>query len=164
MSTTFAGVVEPDVDRECAKCKVIKPLSDYHRDRSRLDGRSCWCKTCSITTASARYYRVKDRPEEKLKKRLYSQTPEQRAAIAVVQKRLKEKYPERFRARMMLNNAIKRGKMKRGDCQVCGVPNAHAHHHDYSKPFDVEWFCRACHADVHRAERGTPATGMRRTG
>lgn len=163
MSPRWPEIV-PSTEKHCGQCDTTKPISAFGKDRHKRDGLTSVCKVCAVKSRSASYYRNKDRPDRKLAKRLYSQRPEQRAAIALVQKRLKEKYPERFKARTALNNAIKRGKMKRGDCQVCGVPNAHAHHHDYSKPFDVEWFCRACHADIHRAERGTPATGMRKTG
>jgi hypothetical protein len=56
-----------------------------------------------------------------------------------------QRYPERVEARRKLGRAVKQGKIKRGKCQICGKENAHAHHKDYSKPLDVEWFCRTCH-------------------
>lgn len=45
---------------------------------------------------------------------------------------------------------IRVGRMKRGVCQ-CGSTKTEAHHHDYSKPLDVRWLCRACHQAAHRA-------------
>lgn len=44
--------------------------------------------------------------------------------------------------------AVKSGVLVRPDnCAVCGVRcKPEASHDDYSRPLDVEWLCRACHA------------------
>ena len=44
-------------------------------------------------------------------------------------------------ARAYLHVYIKRGKVKKQPCLVCGAL-AEAHHTDYAKPLDVEWLCR----------------------
>lgn len=36
----------PEGDRECSTCAAVKPLHNYHRDRSRPEGRSLRCKAC----------------------------------------------------------------------------------------------------------------------
>lgn len=32
--------------KECTKCGLIKPLSDFHADKGRSDGKFPWCKAC----------------------------------------------------------------------------------------------------------------------
>lgn len=32
--------------KACAKCGRTKPLTEYHRNRNRPDGRQVWCKPC----------------------------------------------------------------------------------------------------------------------
>lgn len=49
----------------------------------------------------------------------------------------------------ILRRAIKNGEIKRQPCEVCGKPNAQAHHEDYSKPLVVRWLCRLHHARRH---------------
>jgi len=54
-----------------------------------------------------------------------------------------------------VKNAIERNRLIRPEmCQRCGDKPSraidgrskiHAHHHDYSKPLDVEWLCAKCH-------------------
>ncbi len=58
------------------------------------------------------------------------------------------------RAHGAVTYAIKRGKLIREPCEVCGT-TAHvvAHHDDYSKPLSVRWLCRGHHAQHHREER-----------
>jgi hypothetical protein len=34
--------------------------------------------------------------------------------------------------------------------EVCGDPDAHAHHEDYSKPLEVRWLCTQHHNEAHR--------------
>ncbi len=52
-------------------------------------------------------------------------------------------------ARNMIRNHIARGKLTRQPCEKCGLPNAHAHHDDYSKPLEVKWLCPQHHKEVH---------------
>ena len=68
--------------------------------------------------------------------------------------RYRNKYPHKVKAQNHLNNAIKYGKMVRGEyCQICGIKtNTHAHHSDYSYFFDVIWVCWQCHIKIHKGE------------
>lgn len=34
--------------KKCTKCLKIKPVSEFHTDRSRKDGLRYWCKPCNI--------------------------------------------------------------------------------------------------------------------
>ncbi len=50
---------------------------------------------------------------------------------------------------------LKRGKITRQPCEVCGTAeNVEAHHDDYSKPLQVRWLCRAHHNQHHVEKRG----------
>jgi hypothetical protein len=57
--------------------------------------------------------------------------------------------PIQDRARSLVNEAIRHGRLIRQSCQLCNKPNAHAHHEDYSKPFEIMWLCRSCHINWH---------------
>lgn len=61
----------------------------------------------------------------------------------------------KIRARNKIKHLCSVGKIKRGDCEGCGAPNAHAHHEDYSKPLDVRWLCSTCHGLEHRRREPT---------
>lgn len=67
------------------------------------------------------------------------------------------KLPDEERARregcrMLLNKALKTGKVTRpAGCEECGKGvDLQAHHNDYSKPYEVDWLCRSCHNEFHR--------------
>lgn len=45
--------------------------------------------------------------------------------------------------------AIKQGRLVKKPCEICGEKIAEAHHDDYSKPLDVRWLCKKCHAKWH---------------
>lgn len=65
-------------------------------------------------------------------------------------KRMRLKYPEKFKAREKLKYEVKMGRVKKGVCEKCGNPKVQAHHHDYTKPLDVNWLCSKHHAEIHR--------------
>lgn len=50
---------------------------------------------------------------------------------------------------------IRRGRLKRGACEICGVMHGEdgkivdAHHEDYLLPLDVTWLCRQHHQQIH---------------
>lgn len=60
------------------------------------------------------------------------------------------------KARSALRWAVKSGKIKKPlQCQNCGsYGRLDGHHKDHSKPFDVEWLCKACHGREFISEKG----------
>ena len=62
-----------------------------------------------------------------------------------------KRYPEKEHARYLLQFAIKKGRIKRGNCEVCNKPNAQAHHDDYFKPLEVKWFCSLHHRQYEKS-------------
>jgi hypothetical protein len=70
-------------------------------------------------------------------------------------KRFIAKFPEKRRAQWTVRYALKSGRMVRPPtCSACQkVCKAHAHHDDYTKPYDVRWLCQQCHNAHHAAER-----------
>jgi len=46
---------------------------------------------------------------------------------------------------------LRRGKIVRKPCRVCGE-RAEMHHPDYDKPYEVDWLCRGCHLEEHQAQ------------
>jgi hypothetical protein len=71
--------------------------------------------------------------------------------------------PEKRRAQRLVQGAVRRGELVRPErCEHCdAVPPRDrdgrlgivADHADYSRPLDVQWLCRGCHAEIH-LERG----------
>lgn len=47
--------------------------------------------------------------------------------------------------RSYLNVYVRRGKVERKCCEVCGEKKVLARHLDYSKPLEVKWLCRRHH-------------------
>ncbi len=64
------------------------------------------------------------------------------------------KYPEKDRARYLVRQAIKQGKLIPSEiCQYCHIPQkTEAHHPEHSQPFLLVWLCKKCHIifDKHK--------------
>ena len=63
------------------------------------------------------------------------------------------KYAEKSSAWRATEQALRRGRLKRKPCVVCGAAQVEAHHADYSKPLDVTWLCHKHHTELHRSQR-----------
>lgn len=50
---------------------------------------------------------------------------------------------------------LKRGKITRKNCQICGE-YAEMHHPDYSKPLYIIWLCRKHHMELHKTTVAYP--------
>lgn len=70
------------------------------------------------------------------------------------QNRYDKQYPEKKLARQSVMWAIRLGYMKKPDkCESCQKEiKVEAHHKDYKRPLEVEWFCRLCHMKLHSKE------------
>lgn len=67
---------------------------------------------------------------------------------------------QRFKAnaRSYLSVYVRRGKVKRKPCDICGDAHSEAHHSDYSRPLDVQWLCRKHHLQLHHLQKSGPVT------
>lgn len=62
----------------------------------------------------------------------------------------RQRNAEKLKAQNLLNYAVRKGVIQRLPCEKCGTSErVHAHHHDYSKPYEVCWLCYICHKKEH---------------
>jgi hypothetical protein len=64
-----------------------------------------------------------------------------------------DRNPQKRMAIIAANNAVRDGRLNKKPCAVCGRQDGQAHHEDYSRPLDVIWLCRPCHAKHHVHKR-----------
>lgn len=132
-------------------------MEEFYKGRSS-------CKVC--VGEAVRAYRKANPEWYRRSSREYGRTDKARAKRAEVTKRARkeqrEKFderrrrwraenPEKHKAHMAVNSAVRHGKLtKSTSCERCGARDVllHAHHEDYSKPLEVEWLCTGCHGET----------------
>jgi ribosomal protein S27AE len=83
-----------------------------------------------------------------------------RRTRAELNRRWREVHKEKWAANKAVERALKRGLLTREPCEHCGAEKAQAHHHDYSKPLDVQWLCQKCHSAEHARLRNARAANV----
>jgi len=111
--------------KRCSRCGMVKSAAEFRSNRCR-DCRRQWDVE----------YKARLSPEIKRERR----------------QRWRLRYPEKKRAQRQVADAIESGKLVRPSaCESCGVQTKpQGHHPDYSKPLDVRWLCKPCHAIADR--------------
>lgn len=139
-------------EKTCPKCLKTKPMGEYHKDRTKSSGHSCYCKSCysvishKNTVNTIGRFRERKRLEAKNRRKTY---PEK---IKSIVDNYREKNPEKLKAQKLLRQKVYDGEIiKPKKCSCCGDGGIiDGHHPDYNKPYDVEWLCRVCHKGRHR--------------
>lgn len=124
--------------KTCTKCRETKPLGEFY-------GRSASCKVCTCARVAA--HRKANHAKVCAYDRERSKRPERKAKASSYQRAMTARNPERKKARTAVSNAVRDGRLRRKPCMYCGKLRVHGHHHDYSKPLEVEWVCFRCHRD-----------------
>ena len=124
------------MSKQCTKCGRELPLTYFDKDSRPSRGYYSSCKECK-----AKYRRAN---KDKLLRSQYERRRRKFDEIA----------PQRKAWNAVYCAAIT-GSLDRSDeCSICGARgNIQAHHHDYSKPFDVVWVCQDCHVALDNRRR-----------
>ena len=82
--------------KECTKCKVVKPLEQFHKKSKSKDGYAWQCKSCAIE-----YGRMKDKdPKVKIKRQEYNkiknQSPEKKFGNSVWRDKKGTEYNKKY--------------------------------------------------------------------
>lgn len=133
---------ETVVTRRCSQCKSIKPLDQFTKNRSKPLGHNYECFPCAADSSREYYEKYHENHKNE---------------FAVYRQRYKENNPEEIKARQVLNNAVRDGKILRPEsCIRCNsTRRIQGHHYLGYAPehhFDVMWFCESCHKTIHRLE------------
>jgi hypothetical protein len=143
----------------CKGCGLEKDPSEFYAGNKRT------CKGCVKARSRKNIQdnpervkayersRAKD-PKRMEARRQYQKTETGKAAATKAKQKYIETNPKKRSVHITTGNAIRDGKLIKGDCEVCGTTeNIVAHHCDYDKPLDVMWLCSQHHSDWH-AENG----------
>ena len=122
--------------KTCTRCKETKDLSLFHRNSSQKSGYAPHCKQCHKRAYPIRSWNMTDKGMNSAK---------------IATKAWAERNRIKVNTYAKVRYHLSKGHIVKPDnCQQCNSINKlDAHHHDYSKPLDVEWLCRQCHKNAH---------------
>ena len=131
----------------CYQCNASKPLSAFNRHAQSPLGHWNVCKVCR-----------RQQNQEWYKNRGGKETV--RRNVKAWRKRTG--YPgwsdaQHEHARNLAQAALRRGKLRRQPCEICGDTRSQMHHPDYAKPLEVKFLCQRHHkeADLTIEKRGS---------
>lgn len=162
-TTTMSEESKKDVVKKtCSVCHEAKPLDSFYTEKRTKDGKAALCKACNgkrariwkaahrneINIAARKYVAATREHNLELKRQSQRRNPQTKINY---QRKRNQLFPAKFKAYNAVQRAIKAGRIIRPTtCENCGEEKRlQAHHYDYSKPLDVKWLCRQCHAVAH---------------
>jgi hypothetical protein len=131
------------MEKKCFKCGIVKPLTMFYKHKEMADGYLNKCIEC--TKMDVRLYRIMHPDKLAAYEKKRHRPPESNKS-----KVWRDKNPEKYKAHLILNNAVRDGKIKKPErCEICdSIGFIHAHHSDYSQPLLVVWICARCHGQI----------------
>lgn len=150
------------MEKRCFRCLCIKPIAEFYRHAAMGDGHLNKCKDCAKADVlqhrnqNLERIRAYDRlrasvPHRAAARKEYAKSPAGRQSHQRALKASALRFPDRARARVALNNAVRHGKVN--PWPVCAIPECNgkpeAHHPDYSAPLAVVWLCNSHHREAH---------------
>ncbi len=136
------------LDKECFKCKTVKPLTEFYKHSRMADGHLNKCKECAKTDVSN--HRNQNLEKVRAYDRARGKIPERIKANSEITHAWREEDKRRSVAHSIVARAIRSGKLVRQPCLRCGETKSIAHHEDYDKPLEVMWLCQPCHKKRHK--------------
>lgn len=139
--------------KTCFKCGGAKELSEFYAHRQMADGHLNKCKACTKLDSAIRYRdpAARERIRQYDKDRESSEA--RKANKRIYQARLRQKWPEKTKARQAVSNAVRDGRLTKKPCEVCKDPASQAHHNDYRHPLAVRWLCFKHHRALAHSQQ-----------
>ena len=154
--------------KRCSRCKETKSLDAFYRNRSKKQGRECYCKSCrkeynrqphrraAAVRAVMKHRRTEKGREQhrKANAKYYRSEKGKRRKLAGT-KRYQRNHRTETLAHRAVAEAVKKGIIPSIDTQICGRcgdPAAHYHHNSYApaKWLHLSPVCERCHRIIHR--------------
>lgn len=135
-------------EKECFKCKSIKPLAEFYKHLRMADGHLNKCKEC--TKNDANKHRFENLEKIRAYDRARGKIPERIKANTEINRAWRAEDKRRHVAHNAVGRAIRAGDLVRQPCVRCGEKKSVAHHEDYDKPLEVMWLCQPCHKKRHK--------------
>ena len=137
--------------KECFKCKLSKPLSEFYKHSQMKDGHVNKCIECNKKDVGK--HRLENIEKIRQYDRQRAKNPERIANNIEVNRAWREEDKRRGKAHAKVSYAIKKGVLIKMPCIRCGEQKSLAHHEDYDKPLEVMWLCQPCHKQRHKELR-----------
>lgn len=134
--------------KKCFKCHRTKLIDEFYPHKRMADGHLGKCKSCAKKDVAERYGSEDGRKKIVAYEKRRFQDPERKAKIRLYQRKRRENFPGKLRARTAVRNAIHDGRLIRLPCEVCGDAKSQAHHDDYRRPLTVRWLCFKHHREL----------------
>lgn len=155
--------------KECFKCGVTKPLSEFYKHPHMADGHVNKCKPCNKRDVkenrelNSEYYRDYEQRRNQLDHRVkmrknYRKTQACKNSENATNANWRFNNPKKRRVHTLTRKAIKSGQILKQPCEKCGKEYVHAHHDDYNKPLSVRFLCPKHHREWH-VENGDGLNG-----
>ena len=97
-------------------------------------------------------HRFQNDPRVKERHKRYLATEAGKESMNKARKKWLDVDPRRRAAHVILNNAVRDGRIERPEaCSHCGITGkVEGHHPDYDYPLNVVWLCPKCHDNTHK--------------
>lgn len=105
------------------------------------------CAKCA--SAMYREWTIRNRERHNAKCKKFRQSEKGKAMVAANTRRQRRLHPEKYKARMAVQSALRNGTLQKRPCEDCCDISAEAHHDDYGKPLEIKWLCGPCHRKRH---------------